>query len=240
MNKKINILLILAIILVSCAKEEQFVIPTDNVDENAYLKYYRIQDVMPPRIVEDGILFTFAENYNEVEVAGDFNNWEGSIPLVKGIYGIFYFLWQEPLKAGNYAYKYRVNGVWINDPLALNKTVDEGNQEISYFEIKKDLGFLRANPTYNNDGTVTFFYSNANAYEVMFTSAQLGFNTSRYLMTSNIDNIWRITLNPPDGVYNYNFVVDREWKIDPLNMNVVKGNDNRLHSQVFIKRPITK
>lgn len=240
MNKKINTLLILVFILASCTKEEQFVIPTDNVDENAYLKYYRIQDVMPPRIVEDGILFTFAENYNEVEVSGDFNNWESSIPLIKGIYGIFYYLWQEPIKTGKYAYKYRVNGVWINDPLALNKTFDEGNQEISYFEIKKDLGFLRANPIYNDDGTVTFFYSNANAYEVVFTSAQLDFNTSRYLMTSNIDNIWRITLNPPDGVYNYNFVVDREWKIDPLNMNVVKGNDNRLHSQVFIKRTIPK
>lgn len=222
---------IVFIIAVSCGdrtKEtlEQYQARMQNAQ---ILKYYNIQEVTPPRVVDDGILFTFAENYDSVEVSGDFNNWEDSIPLIKNSYGIFYYLWQTPLKAGKYLYRYRVNGVWINDPINQNVEYDNNNQEVSYFVLGNDIGFYEQNPIYNADGTVTFFYSNDTASEVMFTSDKLGFDSLRYPMTYS-NNLWTITLRAEQGPYYYNFVVDRVWEIDPLNLNVYKGNDGRLHS----------
>lgn len=238
MYKKI-ILLISIVFILSCGNEK-----TETIEEHqkriydqTYMKYYTVQDVMPPRVVKDGILFTFAENYDSVEVSGDFNYWEDSIPLIKSEYGVFYYLWQEPLKVGKYTYRYRVNGVWMNDPLETNIIYDDLNQPVSFFVLNKDIGFYLKNPIYNDDGTVTFFYSNVNANEVMFTSDKLGFDSLRYPMEKSEDNIWKITLRPEPGSYYYNFVVDRNWEVDPLNMNVYKGNDGRLHSYVLIRYP---
>ncbi len=236
MKKTIVLLLLLNIIIVSCSKDDGRLTVHDYVYNDVSSDYYKVSEVGPPKVVKDGVLFTFAENVASVEVAGDFNNWEGSIPLVRGLYGTYYLIWQQPLKAGDYLYRYRVNGIWMNDPLSENTTFDDDNQEISYFVINEDMGFLRSNPIYNTNGTVTFFYSNEYASEVMFTSSDLGFNSSKYAMTKTTNNLWVITINPPNGIYNYNFIVDRDWRVDPLNMNVVLGNDNRLHSQVFISR----
>lgn len=237
-SQTIILLFILVNVIVSCKDKD-----SETLEERAArlkkelnLKYYNIQEVSVARIVKEGILFTFAENYNTVEVSGDFNNWQESIPLLKGSYGVFYYLFQTPLKAGKYTYRYRVNNVWMNDPLQENITYDNVNQAVSYFVVDKDMEFFNSNPIYNNDGTVTFFYSNSQAKEVMFTSSELGFNTSRYTMNKTNNNyMWFITLQVHNGPYYYNFVADRVWYTDPINWNVMLGNDERLHSYILIK-----
>jgi len=213
------------------------------LESEVYLKYYDVQDVSSPRVVEDGVLFTFAENYNYVEVSGDFNNWEGAIPLIRSSYGVYYFIWQEPLEAGRYLYRYRVNNVWMNDPLNDQVVYDDFNQRVSYFEILEDSSAIYnpnifKNPIYNDDGTVTFLYSDDLADEVMFTSDHLGYNTTRYSMTRRSDNVWSITLDAPNGNYYYNFIINREWGVDPLNANVVKDDNDILHSYVLINKPV--
>ena len=63
--KKIIPFLIFAFI-VSCGNKDIETIEQHEARMNQMeiLKYYNIQDVMPPRVVEDGVLFTFAENYD--------------------------------------------------------------------------------------------------------------------------------------------------------------------------------
>lgn len=234
-NKLVLFCIFFSILFISCEEKgvetlEQYEARMKSLE---ILKYYNIQDVMPPRVVEDGILFTFAENYDSVEVSGDFNYWENTIPLLKSTYGVHYYLWQTPLKAGKYSYRYRVNGVWINDPLNMDVEYDNNNQAVSYFVLTNDIGFYEKNPIYNEDGTVTFFYSNNTAKEVMFTSDKLGFDSLRYPMSYSND-LWVITLRAEEGNYYYNFVVDRIWEIDPINMNVYRGSDGRLHSYIMI------
>ena len=169
---KLTLLFIISIVFFISCKDKDFESIAQyeaRMNSMEILKYYNIQDVMAPRIVPDGVLFTFAENYDSVEVSGDFNHWEDSIPLIKSSYGVYYYLWQVPLKAGKYSYRYRVNGVWINDPVNSNTEYDNNNQAVSYFVLTNDIGFYEKNPIYNSDGTVTFFYSNETAKEVMFT-----------------------------------------------------------------------
>lgn len=236
MKNTLCFILIIMLIFVSCGKDpnsetiEEYEVRMKKLE---LLKYYNVQEVSAPRVVEDGLLFTFAENYDSVEISGDFNFWEDSIQLVKSTYGVYYYLWQGPLRAGKYLYRYRVDGFWINDPLNTNVEYDNNNQEVSYFVLDEDIGFFNKNYIYNDDGTVTFFYSNSTAKEVMFTSDKLAFDSLRHPMTYS-NNLWVITLMAEPGPYYYNFVVDRVWEIDPLNMNVYKGNDGRLHSYIFI------
>ena len=248
MRKSICLLLIVSMLFLSCGGDptaETLEEREIRLEEEVYLKYYDVQDASAPRIVEDGVLFTFAENYNYVEISGDFNNWEGTIPLIKSTYGVYYFVWQEPLEVGRYLYRYRVDGVWINDPLNEQVVYDDFNQMVSYFDILEDSGTIYnpntfKNPIYNDDGTVTFLYSNNMADEVMFTSDHLGFNTTRYNMTKTTNNVWSITLDAPNGNYYYNFIIDREWLVDPLNVNVVSSDNEIIHSYVLINKPPKK
>lgn len=234
-------------ILLSCASDDDSETLEERelrLKENVYFKYYDVQDATSPRIVEDGVLFTFAGNYANVEISGDFNEWDGGIPLNKSSYGVNYFIWQEELEPGVYLYKYRVDDVWINDPLNDKVIFDDFNQAVTYFEIEDGITVYNPNtfknPIYNDDGTTTFLYSNASAQSVMFTSDQLGFDTTRYSMIKGDDDVWSITLNPPNGNYYYNFIIDREWKVDPLNVNVVQSDNDMLHSYVLINRLLQK
>lgn len=231
-------LIMLLCLLFSCKEKYKIPDAVNVYEEELYkrlLSYYFIEEVSPPKVVEDGILFTFAENYQNVELSGDFINWQYSIPMIKGKYGIFYFLYQKPLKEGKYTYRYRVDGIWINDPLQTNFVFDAKNQNVSYFTLDKDVVYYDLNPIYNKDNTVTFFYKNDNAENVYFALNIYGYDPYGYPMTKTEDNIWKITLALENGDYYYNFIVDREWKIDPVNYNIVYGTDNREHSYVSIR-----
>ncbi len=199
------------------------------------LKYYYVQEVGPPKMVADGILFTFGEDYGIVELSGDFIDWQYSIPLIKGRYGVYYYLYQNPIKAGRYPYKYRVDGLWINDPLQTNMMFDSQNQELSYFTIDEDIEYYRSNPLYNDDGTLTFFYENEHALEVNFALNKYGFDTDRYRMEKGDDNIWRITVSLMPGPYYYNFIVDGQWEVDPMNYNIATSDKDVKHSFVTIR-----
>ncbi len=242
-TKNIIILLcfLLSLAVLSCEKEAEPILEFSDESLQKYeerlLKYYYITEIGAPKIVEDGILFTFADDHEHrsVELSGDFLDWRITIPLIKGRYGVYYYLYQEPIKAGHHAYRYRVDDLWINDPLQTNKLFDAQNQELSYFEVEKDILYYRANPLYNDDYTVTFFYKDADATEVNFALNKDGFDSYRYPMQKDEDDIWSITLDLEPGPHYYNFVVDGQWIIDPVNYNIVRSDKNIEHSFVTIR-----
>lgn len=236
-NLKKIFLLLFILSFFGCSKEESPILEFSDADKTyeRLLKYYYVQEIGPPKMVADGILFTFGEDYNIVELSGDFIDWQYSIPLIKGRYGLYYYLLQKPMKAGSYSYKYRVDGLWINDPLQTNIRFDSQNQEISYFIVDKDVEYYRANPIYNDDGTVTFFYENEEASDVNFALDKYGFDSYRYTMEKGDDNIWRINLPLEGGRYYYNFVVDGKWEVDPINYNIVTSEKDVKHSFVTIQ-----
>ncbi|MEK6793515.1 MAG: hypothetical protein AABZ39_01965 [Spirochaetota bacterium] len=186
-----------------------------------------------------------------VEVSGDFMNWEGAVPMIKGTNGIYFYLHEQPfkkeryvLKQGRYFYRYRVNGVWVNDPSQTNVDYDNAGQRVSYFSVAKDTRFLRTNPLYHdddrNDRSVTFFMSNAAARTVYFTTDRHDFDPRRFTMTL-ADGVWSISFSEedmPDGGYYYNFLVDGVWTLDPKNRNTFEDKQGRKHSFVLIARTV--
>ena len=64
MSKLILFFAVSFITLASCRDKDYETIEQYEARMNRLeiLNYYNIQDVMPPRVVDDGVLFTFAEN----------------------------------------------------------------------------------------------------------------------------------------------------------------------------------
>lgn len=235
------IFLPLFVLTISCgmlAKEEE----TEEIDPNVareetkrQFKYFFIREAGPPRVVEEGLLFTYLGKTESVEVSGDFLGWEYTIPLVKGKYGIFYYLYTAPLSEGQYTYRYRVDGLWINDPFQTNTIFDKNNQRVSCFDIEESRIFYQKNPTNNADGSYTFQYSNASANEVYFTCDYYDYNPTRFPMTKDPYGRWWCTIDiPAEGVF-YNYIVEDEWVTDPLNYNIYLDYEGRKHSFVNLR-----
>ncbi|MBI4979406.1 MAG: protein kinase [Spirochaetes bacterium] len=246
-----------AVTFIACEKKVEAPSAEEEAREEAkrvQYRYFFIKEARAAHVVNDGILFTFLErdanrdrNHRmKVELSGDFINWEGTIRLNRGTNGIYYYLYEQPykndraiIKKGRYFYRFRVDGIWMNDPLQPNTALDNDNQMVSYYEITNDIIFYKSNPIYKDNGVVMFFLSNANAREVYFTTDKHDFSPYLHQMSNDGTGLWTISFDTndmPDGQYYYNFIVDERWEIDPKNYNIAVDRHRRRHSSVAIHR----
>ncbi|MFZ4562182.1 MAG: glycogen-binding domain-containing protein [Bacteroidales bacterium] len=134
-----------------------------------------------------------------IVVAGNFNVWNtGELFMVKTADG-----WQLPyvLDAGNYEYKYVVDGEWITDP---------GNP-YSAGSGPTCNSFLTVKPNY------TFrLEQHSDASNVFLTGSFNGWNPNGYRMIKK-EGTWLFPLYLRPGKYTYKFIVDDQWILDPSN-----------------------
>jgi hypothetical protein len=140
--------------------------------------------------------FTHAK---KVYVAGDFNDWKPKdLRLAKnGDTWILPFI----LTAGNYNYKFIVDGRWITDPQNLNYAVEKGKTN-SFISVKP-------NHTFKLKG-----YKNAKSVRLSGTFDN--WDTDGYTLSHKGDE-WNISLYLKPGKYLYKFIVDGQWILDPGN-----------------------
>jgi len=140
--------------------------------------------------------FTTAQ---KVILTGSFNRWnESELVMDKTDKG-----WQLPyvISAGNYEYKYIVDGKWMIDP-ANPFSTGSGNGENSFIALKANHLF-----------ELTKF---ADAKTVLVTGSFNGWSTQGYKMTRE-GGKWILPLYLQPGKYTYKFIVDGTWIIDPFN-----------------------
>jgi 1,4-alpha-glucan branching enzyme len=139
------------------------------------------------------------ENAERVVLSGSFNNWNTAELLMEKSGDE----WRLPyvLAAGNYAYKFIVDGRWITDPMNPFST-GTGDFINSFLAFKPNHLFELA----------TF----ADASEVIVTGSFNDWSHNDYRMVFR-DGEWvfPIYLNP--GRHSYKFIVDGEWILDPTN-----------------------
>lgn len=136
------------------------------------------------------------EDARQVFVAGDFNKWKPNDLLMKKENGI----WLLPLTlpAGNYQYKFVVDGKWITDPANPFKA-HEGNS----------FAAVKPNYTFHLKG-------HGNAKKVILSGSFNDWTQDGYTM-AHIGDEWTISLNLKPGKYLYKFIIDGNWIIDPDN-----------------------
>lgn len=97
--------------------------------------------VGPPRVVDGKVLFTYrAPEARSVSLRGSFNAW-GETPMFRGENGVWYVLLDLP--PGRHQYKYYVDGVWTEDPNALDTTDDGYGGKNAVVELVRQDGALK-------------------------------------------------------------------------------------------------
>ena len=132
-------------------------------------------------------------------VAGDFNAWNSDeLYMQRTASG-----WDMPyvLPAGNYEYKFILDGEWMKDPV--NPFVAfSGGQENS-------LKAVKPNHLFKLEGS-------ADAKKVVVTGTFTNWSTDNYRMVRK-GNEWSLPIYLKPGKYLYKFVIDGKWTEDPAN-----------------------
>jgi hypothetical protein len=135
----------------------------------------------------------------KVTVAGDFNAWNfEELTMLKTKRG-----WVLPyvLPAGNFEYKFRVDGAYVLDP---SNPIRNGEKNFT-----NNVLCVEPNQMFMLRG-----YSQAS--EVLLSGTFNNWSTSGYTM-QRVDGAWRISIHLPYGKHLYKFVVDGKWINDPEN-----------------------
>ncbi|GAB3931835.1 glycogen-binding domain-containing protein [Mucilaginibacter myungsuensis] len=154
---------------------------------------------------------------NKVCIAGTFNNWKpDNIFMQKTATG-----WAFPytLAAGNYQYKFIVDGKWMTDP-ANQRKADMDGETNSFICVKP-------NHTFTLKG-----YPKARTIRISGT-----FNDwaeDGYTLAKNGDN-WTISLRLKPGKCLYKFIVDGQWVLDNTNKLWEQNEHNTGNSVVWVE-----
>lgn len=144
-----------------------------------------------------------------VYLAGNFNKWQdGKIAMRRTAGG-----WSLPvvLPAGNYDYRFIVDGNWMPDPENQNQ-VREGGEVNSFIAV-------RPNYTFKLKG-------HGNAKKVILSGTFNDWDKQGYTM-AHIGDEWLISMRLKPGKQLYKFIVDGNWILDPGNKLY---EDNQYHT----------
>jgi len=186
---------------------------------------------------EGKVVFTFKTDIkaDAVFVAGNFNNWSTSATPMQFVDGV----WQLAiaLDPGTYQYKFVINGTtWKEDPEALSYVDDGFGGRNGAFTLTNDGkiepvgGQLQtasqALKNYEpNSARKDTIYVDQDGYVVirLYTNAKSVFiagdfnnwsekDTEAYFVD---DGIWEAVLELTPGIYEYKFITDGNWIVDP-------------------------
>jgi len=150
----------------------------------------------------------------KVILTGSFNQWDrAELVMDKTEKG-----WQLPyvVSAGNYEYKYIVDGKWMIDP-ANPFSTGSGNGENSFIALKANHLFELA--------------KFPDAKTVLVTGSFNGWNKQGYKMTRE-GGKWIMPLYLQPGKYTYKFIVDGTWIPDPFN-KLYEQNEHGTNNSVL-------
>lgn len=151
----------------------------------------------------------------EVAVSGDFNNWSREGWKMKKISENIYQV-RKPITdfddEFNWEFKFFINGRYWAEPQAnfVNKVYANNFWEETYnlrlFDIEPDP-----------KGNAVFYLSGfEDAQSVILSGDFVGWH-EQYLKMEKVDEGWELRLNLDAGKYEYKFIIDGEWILDPDN-----------------------
>jgi 1,4-alpha-glucan branching enzyme len=151
--------------------------------------------------IGDSVVFRLQgyNNAREVKLAGDFNAWNPEeLLMMKTVDG-----WELPyaLGAGNFEYKFIVDGTWMPDPDNPHRR-GKGMYENSVLTNKPNFMF-------ELDGY-------PEAKQVIVTGSFNGWQTDNFVMERK-ESKWTYSLFLKPGKHLYKFIVDGVWILDPAN-----------------------
>lgn len=185
----------------------------------------------------DGYSLDFQDiDISSVVLAGEFNQWsrddwrmnrvdENTFELRKKMHDFDgKFTWEFKFVVNNF-YWAEPDGEALNSVPATNEYgVDFGVYNLTMHYAYPDS---KGNLTFTLDG-----YTDAN--EVVLSGTFNLWNEKAFKMQKT-ENGWKLSLNIRPGVYEYKFIVDKEWIHDPLNPIMIQNEHGTYNSIVDIR-----
>ncbi|WP_242204481.1 hypothetical protein [Aestuariivivens insulae] len=158
------------------------------------------------------------EHAKKVIVAGSFNKWNESLFRMHKVNGG----WELTLNInpGEYAYRFIVDGQWMEDPHNPNKIENEYGEYNSVIDIKKPITF--------------FLPNHANAHRVILAGSFNNWSENDLKMIKT-DEGWYYTIRLSGGKHHYKFIVDGEWLVDPENPVMEYDGDGHINSVYMVR-----
>lgn len=169
--------------------------------------------------IGDAYLFVLKgyDNAEKVVLSGSFNDWNmQELAMERNANG-----WQLPyvLAAGNYEYKFIVDGNWTLDP-SNPKTTGEGDYENSVLIIEPNF-------TFRLEGF-------SDAKEVLLSGSFNMWADPGYRMELK-DGVWSFPIHLWPAKYTYKFKVDGKWVADPANALRERNQFDSFNSVLWIE-----
>jgi len=169
-----------------------------------------------------------------VFVAGLFNEWDATAtPMTRREDDGWWYV-ELALFPGRYAYKFVVDGNWIEDPLA-GDAIRDGNRNTENSQFNPANRRVETRPvrpvsTAASLVPVRFEYRDRAARYVSVAGEFNGWNAVNHQLSLEKVGLWSAELRIPAGEYAYKFVVDGKWLLDPSNAatKIVGGATNSL------------
>jgi hypothetical protein len=156
----------------------------------------------------------------DVYLSGSFNNWNpGELPMSKGAYGWTINLY---LAEGTYTYKFLVDGKWIEDPAASARLPDGHNGFNSVLRLGKPYRFFLKGYTSARSVALAGTFNDWRTYDLLMHRTAEG---------------WELPYTLGPGNYEYKFVVDGKWIVDPADSLFVVHRVKHIVNSYLIVQP---
>jgi 1,4-alpha-glucan branching enzyme len=184
-------------------------------------------------LIEYGVLITYKNrSARNVKIGGDFSNWQLA-DMSKGKFGVWYYFLTK-LKMTRY--KFMVDGLWINDPVNIEKEDDDLG---SFVSIIEPMNFSdNNNLTYRFVGkqTVEFRIFNPKAKFVAIVGDFNNWNPENDLLEKKKSGVWTLKKRLFPGIYKYKYIIDGEWTVDLYNSRTARDNAEGICSLIRIEK----
>ena len=167
-----------------------------------YNKIFRLQD---------------HEKAHSAILSGSFNGWnEGELRMIniRGSWTIDLYL-----REGTHAYKFIVDGNWINDPANKVTRPDGTGHRNSFISI---------------GDTMIFVLNGFESAKKVILSGNFNVWNEQELSMEKVAGGWNLPYVLAAGNYEYKFIVDGKWIIDPKNP-IITGSGNTRNSLLIVK-----
>lgn len=153
----------------------------------------------------------------KIVLAGGFNNWRNNeLPFEKKADG-----WERPLylREGMHSYQFIVDGSPMTDPANPDKFKDVDGRLCSVLNVGETINFK--------------LNGHKDAHDVYLAGSFHKWQNGKIKMKRTAEG-WAVSLILPAGNYDYKFVVDNDWILDPQNP-AQDVEDGKLNSFIAVK-----
>lgn len=167
--------------------------------------------------------FISEKPFKRVYLSGSFNDWRPKDLLMSKLSN-FHFELPVYLVNGTYSYKFVADGDWFSDKQNPNKVYDGNDGFNSVISIGKPFTFK--------------LKGYENAKKVFLAGDFNGWNPDELALTYK-GGLWQLDYVLAPGNYQYKFIVDNEWTLDPGNQLSVDDGAGNKNSFVVIESNYT-